>query len=200
METIVERPPALDVHKVQVTACARVRRPDGARVEEGAEFQATVPGLLALRDRLAELGVAQVAMEATGVFWKPVWHVLEDDVECLTQIQERQREVNRLHKALEDAGIKLDCVAADILGKVRPRHARRARRRHAHQAGRGSLSELFLSGSATVWIATREAGVCSENLNSCGKSSRPPGSGQKPRIIAGKSPHPGRFPRRRRLG
>ena len=34
-----------------------------------------------------------------------------------TQIQEREREVNRLHKALEDAGIKLDCVAADILGK-----------------------------------------------------------------------------------
>jgi transposase len=34
-----------------------------------------------------------------------------------TQIQERQREVNRLHKALDDAGIKLDCVATDILGK-----------------------------------------------------------------------------------
>jgi transposase len=34
-----------------------------------------------------------------------------------TQIQERAREVNRPHKALEDAGIKLDCVAADILGK-----------------------------------------------------------------------------------
>ena len=34
-----------------------------------------------------------------------------------TQIPEREREVNRLHKALEDAGIKLDCVAADILGK-----------------------------------------------------------------------------------
>ena len=33
-----------------------------------------------------------------------------------TQIQERQREANRLHKALEDAGIKLDCVASDILG------------------------------------------------------------------------------------
>ena len=34
-----------------------------------------------------------------------------------TQIQERAREVNRLHKALEDAGIKLDCVAADVMGK-----------------------------------------------------------------------------------
>jgi transposase len=170
MERIVERPAALDVHKGQVTACARVPGPGGARVEQVAEFATTVPGLLALRDWLAERGVRQVAMEATGVFWKPVWWVLEDEFECLlvnarhvkqvpgrktdvsdaqwlcrlleagllrasfvapkpirrlrnltryrkTQIAERQREVNRLHKALEDAGIKLDRVAADILGK-----------------------------------------------------------------------------------
>jgi transposase len=170
METIVERPAALDVHKAQVTACARVPGPDGERVQEIAEFPTTVRGLLALRDWLAERRVTQVAMEATGVFWKPVWYVLEDDFACLlvnarhvkrvpgrktdvsdaewlcrlleagllgasfvppkpirqlrnltryrkTQIQERQREVNRLHKALEDAGIKLDCVASDILGK-----------------------------------------------------------------------------------
>jgi transposase len=170
METIVERSAALDVHKAQVTACARVPGADGARMERVAEFVTTVRGLLGLRDWLAGLGVTQVAMEATGVFWKPVWYVLEDDFECLlvnarhvkqvpgrktdvsdaqwlcrlleagllrasfvppkpirqlrnltryrkTQIQERQREVNRLHKALEDAGIKLDCVAADILGK-----------------------------------------------------------------------------------
>jgi transposase len=170
METIVERPAALDVHKAQVTACVRVPGPDGERVQEVAEFQTTVRGLLALRDWLAAHRVTQVAMEATGVFWKPVWYVLEDDFECLlvnarhvkqvpgrktdvsdaewlcrlleagllrasfvppkpirqlrnltryrkTQIAERQREVNRLHKALEDAGIKLDCVAADILGK-----------------------------------------------------------------------------------
>jgi len=170
METIVERPAALDVHKAQVTACARVPGGDGARGQHVAEFATTVRGLLALRDWLAGLGVTQVAMEATGVFWKPVWHVLEDDFQCLlvnarhvkqvpgrktdvsdaewlcrlleagllrasfvppkpirqlrnltryrkTQIAERQREVNRLHKALEDAGIKLDCVAADILGK-----------------------------------------------------------------------------------
>jgi transposase len=170
METIVERPAALDVHKAQVTACARVPGAAGAREQHVAEFATTVRGLLGLRDWLAALGVTQVALEATGVFWKPVWAILEDEFECLlvnarhvkqvpgrktdvsdaewlcrlveagllrasfvppkpirqlrnltryrkTQIQERQREVNRLHKALEDAGIKLDCVAADILGK-----------------------------------------------------------------------------------
>jgi transposase len=172
METVVERPGALDVHKEQVTACARVpaRGAGEGREQHVAEFGTTVRGLLALRDWLAAHGVTQVTMEATGVYWKPVWAVLEDEFELLlvnarhvkqvpgrktdvsdavwlcqlaeagllrasfvppkpiralrnltryrkTQIQERQREANRLHKALEDTGIKLDCVATNILGK-----------------------------------------------------------------------------------
>jgi transposase len=170
VELIVERPAALDVHKAQVTACVRVPDDRGRREERVAEFATTVRGLLALRDWLAAHRVQQVVMEATGVYWKAPWAILEDEFECLlvnarhvkqvpgrktdvsdaawlcrlaeagllkasfvppkpvrqlrnltryrkTQIQERAREVNRLHKALEDAGIKLDCVAADILGK-----------------------------------------------------------------------------------
>jgi transposase len=140
-----------------------------AREQHVAEFSTTVSGLLTLRDWLTAHGVTQVTMEATGVFWKPVWAILEDEFELLlvnarhvkqvpgrktdvkdaewlcqlaeagllkasfvppkpiralrnltryrkTQIQERSREANRLHKALEDTGIKLDCVASDILG------------------------------------------------------------------------------------
>ena len=169
METIVERPGALDVHKEQVTACVRVPIEGGGREQHIAEFPTTVAGLLTLRDWLGAQEVQQVTMEATGVFWKPVWAILEDEFELLlvnarhvkqvpgrktdvsdaawlcqlaeagllrssfvppkpiralrnltryrkTQIQERQREANRLHKALEDTGIKLDCVASDILG------------------------------------------------------------------------------------
>jgi transposase len=170
MDVIVERAAALDVHKEQVTACVRVTDEHGARVSQVAEFKATVRGLLVLRDWLKAHRVTQVTMEATGVYWKPVWHVLEDEFELLlvnarhvkqvpgrktdvsdaawlcqlaeagllrasfvppkpirglrqltryrkAQIGERQREANRLHKALEDTGIKLDCVATDILGK-----------------------------------------------------------------------------------
>src|SRR5207302_3116239 len=169
METVVQRPSALDVHKEQVTACVRVPGEGRSREQRVAEFPTTVAGLLTLRDWLAAFGVEQVVMEATGVFWKPVWAILEHEFECLlvdarhvkqvpgrktdvkdaewlcqlleagllkasfvppkpirrlrnltryrkTQIQERQREANRLHKALEDTGIKLDCVATDILG------------------------------------------------------------------------------------
>jgi transposase len=72
METVVERPGALDVHKAQVTACVRVPGDDGKREQHVAEFQTTVAGLLALRDWLTAHGVSQVTMEATGVFWKPV--------------------------------------------------------------------------------------------------------------------------------
>jgi len=170
VETIYERVAALDVHKAQVTACVRVPDAGGRREPHLAEFSTTVAGLMALRDWLAAFGVTHVAMEATGVYWQPVWHILEDDFELTlcnarhvkqvpgrktdisdaqwlcqlmeagllrgsfvppkpqrqlrtltryrkTQIAERQREANRLHKALEDTGIKLDCVASDILGK-----------------------------------------------------------------------------------
>jgi transposase len=169
MQTIFERVGALDVHKAQVTACVRVPAPDG-RQPHLAEFATTVQGLMALRDWLAAHQVTQVAMEATGVYWQPVWHVLEDAFELTlcnarhvkqvpgrktdvsdaawlcrlleagllnasfvppkpirtlrnltryrkAQIGERQREANRLHKALEDTNVKLDCVASDILGR-----------------------------------------------------------------------------------
>jgi transposase len=168
-DQIYERVAGLDVHKAQVTAAVRIPGPEGTRVCEVAEFSTTVRGLMALRDWLSAHRVTHLAMEATGVYWKPVWAVLEDDFECIlcnardvkqvpgrktdvsdaawlaqlleagllraslvppkpvralrnltryrkTQIEERQREANRLHKLLEDTGIKLDCVASDLLG------------------------------------------------------------------------------------
>jgi transposase len=83
METVVERPAALDVHKAQVTACVRVPADGGGREQHVAEFGTTVAGLLTLRDWLAAHRVTQVMMEATGVYWKPVWAILEDEFELL---------------------------------------------------------------------------------------------------------------------
>jgi transposase len=77
MERIVQRPGALDVHKASVTACVRIWH--GKRLEELVhEFPTTVRGLLALADWLQAHQVEQVVMEATGVYWKPVWAILED--------------------------------------------------------------------------------------------------------------------------
>jgi transposase len=83
MDVIVERPGALDVHNATVMACVRLPGEGRQRVEHVAEFRTTVQGLLALRDWLEAHGVTQVAMEATGVYWRPVWAVLEDRFECL---------------------------------------------------------------------------------------------------------------------
>jgi transposase len=83
MEVLVERQSALDVHKAQVTACVRLPGPGGERVEHVEQFRTTVQGLLVLRDWLAAHGVRHVVMEATGVYWKPVWHVLEDEFELM---------------------------------------------------------------------------------------------------------------------
>ena len=84
MDIVVERSAALDVHKAQVTAC--VRYPDATkrgRAEEVETFATTVPGLLALADWLEAHQIGRVAMEATGVYWKPVWAVLEDRFELM---------------------------------------------------------------------------------------------------------------------
>jgi transposase len=83
METVVERPAALDVHKEQVIACARTPAAGGGREQHLAEFKTTVQGLLALRDWLKAHRVTQVAMEASGVYWKPPWAILEDEFECV---------------------------------------------------------------------------------------------------------------------
>jgi transposase len=82
MERVVERCAGLDVHRDTVTACVRVPGVDGGRVHELREFGTTTVELLALRDWLMAWGVSVVAMESTGVYWKPVFYLVEDDIEC----------------------------------------------------------------------------------------------------------------------
>jgi transposase len=171
MDVLVARCAGLDVHKDTVMAAVRTPGEGGERREEVREFRTFTDDLIALRDWLRCEGVTQVAMEATGVYWKPVWHVLEDTsafelllvnarhvknlpgrktdvsdacwlaqlLECgllrgsfvppkaiarlrdLTRyrtkvVHERVREIQRIQKVLEDAGIKLDSVATDVMG------------------------------------------------------------------------------------
>ena len=173
MQVIVERCAALDVHKDTVMAC--VRRPGAGRCrdQEVREFRTWTSSLRELREWLAGEGVTQVAMEATGVYWRPVWAELErlDGVEVLLAnaqhvknlpgrktdvadacwlaqllecgllrgsfvpppviarlrdltryrkklVEDRAREVQRVQKLLELAGIKLDSVVSDVMGKA----------------------------------------------------------------------------------
>jgi len=169
MERQVERCGGLDVHKETVAACVRVGGRTGQAEQHVQTFGTTVGELLVLRDWLAAHGLTHVAMESTGVYWKPVFYALESDFTCLlvnaahikqvpgrktdvkdcvwiaqllehgllrgsfvppapmrdlrdltryrkALIHDRTRVANRLHKALEEAGMKLASVASDILG------------------------------------------------------------------------------------
>jgi transposase len=168
MRRLVERCAGLDIHKDSITACVRVPGEDGERLQETRTFATTTRGLLVLLDWLRSYGVTLVGMESTGVYWRPVFYLLEDHMECwllnarhlrnvpgrktdvrdaewicqlvehglvrpsfvppretrelrdLTryrkaQIEERTREIQRLDKVLQDAGIKLSSVASKVL-------------------------------------------------------------------------------------
>lgn len=82
LEVIVERSAGLDVHKDIVAVTARVPGEEGRLVRHQAEFATFTVDLLALRDWLVALGVTRVGMEATSVYWKPVFYVLEEELEC----------------------------------------------------------------------------------------------------------------------
>ncbi len=77
MEVVHRCCAGLDVHKAMVMACVRTIT-QGKISYESRSFETTTKGLLELGDWLEKAGCTHVAMEATGVFWKPVWHLLED--------------------------------------------------------------------------------------------------------------------------
>jgi transposase len=169
MNRLIERCAMLDIHKAQITACVRVTDGDGGRRQEICEFRTTTSGLLVLADWLRSFAVGVVGMESTGVYWRAVFFLLEDEFECRlftarhlrhvpgrksdvqdaewgcqllehglarpsfvpprplralrdlvryrkAKIQERGREVPRVEKTLQDAGIKLSSVASEVLG------------------------------------------------------------------------------------
>jgi len=169
MEVIHRRCAGLDIHEAFVIVCRRVLDEAGHLTKETREYSTMTADLLRMGDWLASAGVTHLAMESSGVFWKPIWNLLEDrftillvnaqhvkqvpgrktdvsDAQWLAQLlehgllrasfvppppirdlrdltrhrttllQERTRVVNRVHKVLEDANIKLSAVASDIMG------------------------------------------------------------------------------------
>jgi len=169
MEAISERVCGLDGHKKSVVACRRRLTSSGRVVQEVCTFGTTTVQLLALVEWRKEWEVTHVAMESTGVYWKPVWNILAGHAELLlvnarhvkmvpgrktdvkdcawiaqllqygllrssfvpteqvrqwrdvtrqrTQLTgQRTAAVNRIHKVLEDAKVKLSSVLSDLLG------------------------------------------------------------------------------------
>lgn len=170
MRVVHERCVGLDVHKKTVVACVLITDEDGRVHKQVRTFSTMTGDLLALSDWLEGLGVTHIAMESTGVYWRPVYNLLEGedctvilvnaqhikavpgrktdvkDAEWIADLlrhgllrasfippapirtlreltryrkslmKDRTQEVNRLHKVLETANLKLGMVATDILG------------------------------------------------------------------------------------
>lgn len=169
MEVMYPKSSGLDVHLKFVIACVYVVNAKGQSKAVKRRFGTTTSGLRELVSWLQSHGIEQVAMESTGVYWKPVYNVLhahfdvwvvnaqhlsrvpgrktdESDAEWITRlmqygllnrsfipdewqrdlrdltryrtrlIQEKSSGVNRLHKILQDANIKLSSVVTDIQG------------------------------------------------------------------------------------
>lgn len=169
MDVLIPRCCGLDVHQKTVVASVRILGPTGEVTRETRTFGTTTRELEALAAWLRPWAITHIAMEATGVLWKPVWHILEpewqlllvnpqhlkrvpgrksdvQDAEWIAQLlqcgllrgsyvppavirelrdltrtrttltDETTAVVNRIHKVLEDANLKLATVASDIMG------------------------------------------------------------------------------------
>src|SRR5688572_4313664 len=82
MEVLYPRCAGLDLHQQSVAVCARVA--SGTAIQQEVRTFGTTTGeLLALADWLTAHGCTHVAMESTGVYWKPVWHVLDGQFELI---------------------------------------------------------------------------------------------------------------------
>lgn len=83
MKVMYERTAALDVHKKVVAACLIVPDADGRPKKEKRVFKTMTQDLLRLSDWLLQAGCTHVAMESTGVYWKPVYNILEGNFEII---------------------------------------------------------------------------------------------------------------------
>jgi transposase len=83
MQVVYSRCAGLDVHQKSVSACVLVCEPNGKKHRQVRVFGSFTGDLMVLTDWLREQGVTHVAMEATGVYWRPVWAVLEGRFEQL---------------------------------------------------------------------------------------------------------------------
>src|SRR5437899_2193142 len=114
MDVVHPKCAGLDVHQQTVVACARVG--SGKTVTHAVRtFGSTTPELLALSDWLATHGCTHVAMESTGVYWKPVWHVLDGHFELVLANAMHSRNIPGRKSDVNDATWIADLLAHGLI-------------------------------------------------------------------------------------
>ena len=129
MEVIIERCCGLDVHQETVVACVLIGAPGERPRKEIRTFRTMTRDLEALRDWLQELGVTQVGMESTGVYWRPVYAVLEGRFDLIVGNARHTRNVPGRKTDVKDSEWIADLVRHGLIAKsfVPPRPLRELR-------------------------------------------------------------------------
>lgn len=115
MEILHERCAGLDVHKKNVKACFSGPSKGGHRSKETRTYLTMTQNLLEMRDWLKEQGCTHIAMEATGVYWKPIYNLLEGDFEILVVNAHHIKTVPGRKTDVKDAEWIADLLAHGLL-------------------------------------------------------------------------------------
>ena len=113
MDVLYPRCAGLDVHKDTVVACVRCVSPPTHR--QTRSFATTTSGLIELAEWLASHGCTHVAMEATGIYWRPVWHILEGDFALVLANAQHIRNVPGRKTDVNDAMWIADLLAHGLI-------------------------------------------------------------------------------------
>jgi transposase len=116
MKTLHRRCAGVDVHSANVVACIWAMTKGKVR-HEVRQFATSTRDLLALRDWFEAEKVTHVAMEATGVYWKPVWHILEEKFTLILANAAHVRNLQGRTSDVNDATWIADLLAH---GLIRP--------------------------------------------------------------------------------
>lgn len=136
MDTIYRSVVGLDVHKKTIAACVRQTNQQGKVTEEVRTFGTMTKDLLALSDWLQASGVTHVAMESTGVLWKPVFNILEGSFELLLVNPQHIKKVPGRKTDVSDAQWIAQLLACGLLtgSFVPPKGQRELRDLTRHRA------------------------------------------------------------------
>jgi transposase len=114
MEVIYARCAGIDVHKKLIVACVRLIE-DGRIVRKKARFGTTTAELMRLADWMIEHHVTHAAMESTGVYWKPVWHVLEGNCQLILANAQHVKAVPGRKSDMSDAEWLAELLAHGLI-------------------------------------------------------------------------------------
>jgi len=103
MEVVYPRCSGLDVHKRFLVACLSIVQPNGQRHKELRQVSTMTSDILALKTWLKASGCRQIAMESTGVYWKPIFHLLEDSFEIVPFCAQHMKAVPGRKTDVKDA-------------------------------------------------------------------------------------------------